>query len=289
MDFHKGLVCFLLVCANAHADQFMMSMGADYSSGDYGSNDATHVTYVPWMASYETGRMTYKVTLPWIRVSGPGDIIPSTVGGVGGGSTGVVVCDNSGPGNSNNTPGCSDDSSASSGGSGGGASTATSRKRTTESGLGDVVASVGYNMLNSEDWVVDVTGRVKFGTASRSRGLGTGKEDYALQVNVDKYFGSPYVSLGMGYRWLGEPRGVDFNNVTYGSLGAGYKVGNAGDVGVSYDWATAAVDNGPKPQEVSIYASYRFENHYKLSGVLYTGLSNASPDAGAGVTLAYYF
>ena len=42
-------------------------------------------------------------------------------------------------------------------------------------------------------------------SASASCGLGSGKADYAVQANVDKYFGTPYVSIGLGYKWLGEP------------------------------------------------------------------------------------
>ena len=54
-------------------------------------------------------------------------------------------------------------------------------------------------MINQEDtsgWIVDLNGRVKFGTASASDRLGYGKTDYAVQANVDKYFGAPYVSVG---------------------------------------------------------------------------------------------
>jgi hypothetical protein len=107
-------------------------------------------------------------------------------------------------------------------------------------------------------------------------------------MNIDKQFGAAYANFGLGYKWLGEPSGVNYDNVVYGALGAGYNFSQM-TIGVSYDWATAAVDGAPKPQEVSIYASYRINNQYKLSGVIYSGLSNASPEVGGGVTLGYYF
>ena len=50
-------------------------------------------------------------------------------------------------------------------------------------------------------------------SASASYGLGSGKTDYSVQANVDKYFGAPYVSVGLGYKWLGEPSGVSYDNV----------------------------------------------------------------------------
>jgi hypothetical protein len=273
------------------ADGFSASVGADYSTGNYGTNESTKVFYMPFAATYETGAFTYKLTIPYIRVTGIGEIVPGGLGGAGSGSSGGV-----------GTFGCAGDNRR-------GASkpedngpcavtstttttTSTARRvRSTESGLGDIVAALTYNVLDDEatGFVVDVTGRIKFGTASESKGLGSGKTDYAAQVNVDKYFGAPYLSAGLGYKVLGEPRGVNYDNVVYGSLGGGYKFSNVTSMGFSYDWATAAVDGATRPQEVSVYASHRINNNYKLNGFIYTGLSNASPDVGAGATLSYYF
>lgn len=165
------------------------------------------------------------------------------------------------------------------------------RARTTESGLGDITALVTYNLVNNRDsgWIVDLTGRVKFPTASESKGLGSGQFDYAFQANVDKYFGNKYIAMGLGYRMLGEPAGVQYNNVTYGSLGGGYLLSKATKIGFSYDTATAAVDGRTQPQEVSIYGSHRFNDEYRLNAVIYKGLSDASPDFGGGATLFYFF
>ena len=52
--------------------------------------------------------------------------------------------------------------------------------------------------------MVDFTGRIKLPTASESKGLGSGKTDFAVQVNVDKNFNGPYVSSGLGYKILGD-------------------------------------------------------------------------------------
>ena len=86
-------------------------------------------------------------------------------------------------------------------------------------------------MIDQEDtsgWIVDLNGRVKFDTASASRGLGSGKTVYAVQANV--------------YKWLGEPTRVSYDNVVCGSLGGGCKFSKDTSFGASYNWATAAVD-----------------------------------------------
>ena len=77
-----------------------------------------------------------------------------------------------------------------------------------------------------------------------------------MQANVDKYFGAPYVSVDLGYKWLGEPSGVSDDNVVYGSLGGGYKFSRDTSFGVSYDWAAAAINGTTRPEVLSIYGSH---------------------------------
>ena len=294
MDVKKALMLMVFWSTSALADGFTASVGGDYSTGKYGSRESTDVYYMPLALAFDSGALTYKLSIPYIRVTGPGDIVP---GGFGGSSA------SSGGGSGVGAFGCAEDSRNGASkpeddGPCAGVTTTTTttttgkRKRTTESGLGDIVASVNYNVLDQLDtsgWIVDLNGRIKFGTASDSKGLGSGKTDYAVGVNVDKYFGAPYISVGLGYKWLGEPRGVNYDSVVYGAVGGGYKFSNDTSMGISYDWATAAVDGATRPQEVSVFVSHRINDQYKLSGVLYTGLSNASSDVGGGVTLSYYF
>jgi hypothetical protein len=294
MHFKKISLLVALLSTNVYADGFSASVGGDYSTGKYGTKDSTDVFYMPFSASYATGRMTYKVTVPFLRVTGPGDFVPSGLGGSGGGSTIVTTSDNcrgrdridrSGPGRgicpttTTIVPGAPPTPPVAT----------TKRKRTTESGLGDISAAATFNAVDNADWIVDFTGKIKFPTGSESKGLSNGETDYALQANVEKPFGAAFVDVGLGYRWLGEPKGVSYDNVTYGSLEAGYKFNDKVTAGVSYDWATAAVSDSSKPQEISVYGNYRFNENYKLSAVLYTGLSKANPDIGAGLTLGYNF
>lgn len=327
---------FLFAVTNVFADGFSMSVGSEYSTGKYGTGDTTRVTYVPTSVSYDKGAFSFKLVVPWITVTGPGDVVPSGISGSSSSSSVVsnVVCttstsssqqtvaassadDNGGnrqkgksSGSSGKSSGGSDDSASSSSvvtvqstsetcetinttvtTTKDGEVITTKRKRTTQSGIGDVVAAATYNLVDNEvtGLIVDVTGRIKFATASVSKNLGSGENDYTLQVNVDKYFGSPYLSFGLGYKWLGEPSGVNFNNVTYGSVGGGYKISNDSSVGVSYDWATAVVDGAERPREVSIYGSHRLSENYKLSAVVFKGLSDVNPDIGGGLTLNYFF
>lgn len=149
----------------------------DCSSGKYGDVASTDILYVPFTGKYETGRWMFKLTVPYIEVTGPGNVVRDV---------GVIR-------------------------------TSTSMTRTTQKGLGDVVAAATYNLYagGASDPVVDLTGKVKFGTADETKGLGTGENDYAAQVDVYKGFGR-FTAFGtVGYRVLGSPAGVFLNNVFY--------------------------------------------------------------------------
>lgn len=281
---------WLTLSSPVMADGFTFGVGADYSTGKYGGSQSTDVTYVPFSAQYNSGALTYKLTVPWISVTGPGIVIPGGLGGASSASSGTTgnfgcAADNrkgaSKP--EDNGPCAGTTTSTTTTGSSG------QRRITTESGLGDIVAAVTYNVVDSETtgFTLDVTGRIKFATASESRKLGSGENDYAVQAYMEKSFGAPFLSFGLGYKWLGEPSGVSYNHVKYGSFGGGYKFSNVTSIGISYDWATSAVDGGTNPREISIYGSHSFNQNYKLNAVIYSGLSDASSDVGGGLTLTY--
>ena len=281
------LLVGLLAATEVLADGFTVSTGVDYSTGKYGSNSSTNVVYAPTSVTYQTGKMTYKVIVPIISVTGDGSVVPSGFGSSGDGSSGSAGAFGCTGDNRKGAKKAEDNGVCAS--SVTSTTTTTTAKRTTETGLGDVVALATMNIVDNDQWAVDVTGKVKLPTASESRGLGSGKADYAVQADVDRYFGAPFVSAGLGYRVLGEPSGVTYRNVAFGSIGGGYKFSDKATAGVSYDWATASTSRASKPQLVSVYGSYRINEHYKLNTSVYAGLSHASPDVGGGMYLFYGF
>ena len=50
--------------------QLTMTVGVDYSEGDYGSPDTTTQWTIPLITKFETGPWTFRVTVPWVRVEG---------------------------------------------------------------------------------------------------------------------------------------------------------------------------------------------------------------------------
>ena len=153
---HQYTACLIVTACLAlplNADEFKVSSGVDYSSGDYGGDVDTDILFVPVTFSYSNAPWKAKVTVPWIQIKGPGNV-------VGGGDGGVIV-------------------------------NSASTETTTESGLGDIWASLAYSVeaIPDEWFYMDAVAKVKFPTADEDRGLGTGEFDYTLQLDFFKPVG----------------------------------------------------------------------------------------------------
>jgi predicted porin len=229
--------------------RFSISIGADYSSGDYGASEDTDVWAIPIGLKYRTGLWRFGISSSWLRVSSPN----------------IVDADGNFIGNSG--------------------------AKTTETGMGDLHLSAAYNLLDDRDYLIglDVTGKIKIPTADEDKFLGTGKTDYGLNVEVFKTINAWTPYWNVGYKWKGNPSGIDYNNVWSSSLGFDYQVNRDLIMGTSYDWQQKVTQFSQNSQEVSAYASYYLNNNNKLNFYLLTGYSDASPDWGSGLVMVHYF
>lgn len=232
--------------------QWKIATGVDYSSGDYGDTQDTDITYVPVTVRYLVDPWLFKVTVPWISIKGPGGVI-------GGGPDGPVV-------------------------TGGG-----NQPRRTESGLGDIVASVGYTLpgLMQQGTFVEFTGKVKFGTADEDEQLGTGENDYTIQVDVAKGFGAITPFGTLGYRKTGDSSEFELEDVFFVSVGAGYKLTDATSVGAIYDYREASTTTSDDPQDLVGYVTHKLSDVWALTAYAATGFSDGSPDANVGFQITY--
>lgn len=231
-----------------------VAVGAEYSSGKFGGTETTDTLYIPVVLRHETGPWVLKATVPWLRVTGPGNVI-------GGGADRVVV-----PGGGN-------------------------APRRTESGLGDIVLSGFYNLMDERKGGLglDVGAKVKLPTADDQKGLGTGKLDYAAQLDFFKPFDATTLFGSVGYRVYGDPAGVTLKDVFYTSIGASYRMSSQQSIGVAYDYRPAIVDGGGKVSELTAFWSNRLTPQWKLQVYGVVGFADASPDAAIGALLERRF
>lgn len=233
---------------------FSATSGVDYSTGKYGQSQSTDITYIPLTGKYETDLTTVKLTIPWLQITGPGDVV---------GADATLI------------------------------SNLSNQKRTTESGLGDIVIALTQTVANigeSSPLTLDLTGKVKLATASRTKGLGTGENDYIVALDGYKPISSSATLFaGLGYKKTGDPKDLALNNVWFSSLGLSYKVNQTSSAGIMADYRQASINSSEPLREVTAFFSHKFSPDYKLQSYLTHGYSNASTDWGGGIMLGHTF
>ena len=255
--------------AGAEEGTVSVGTGYNYSSGTYGTSQTTRISTIPFDLGYAIGAWTFKLDVPFINISGPSNVIPG-IGPVnnknpksrGLGSTGTV------------TPGT--------------ASTVTSG---SASGLGDVVTSATYNVFNDSaaQFGIDLGGKIKFGTADKNKGLGTGENDYGVEIDAYKKVNSTTIFGGVGYTKLGSSQNIQLKNVLNASIGASLALNEASSVGVSFDYRQRSSDSGFSRREATAFYTLRASKAWKTQLYLLKGFSDGSPDFGAGLTATYSF
>ncbi|MDY6981103.1 MAG: hypothetical protein SV201_14600, partial [Pseudomonadota bacterium] len=126
-----GLILFLLGNI-AFAGEYSISAGVEYTEGDYGTSIDTSMLYMPVALTYQADKYMWRVTVPYVRISGSEDVLFSST---------------------KRSPMFS-------------TSTTSSRER-TDSGLGDIILTGRY-LLQKETpnspWLA-MTANIKLGTA----------------------------------------------------------------------------------------------------------------------------
>lgn len=234
---------FLVSCPAIAENQFSLGSGFDYSSGKYGNTVSTDILYVPVTGKYETEDFTFKLTVPYISITGPGGVVRGI------GRFGRVI---------------------------------TRTTKTTNSGLGDVTSSLTYGAYSDESLALDLVGNVKLGTADAQKGLGTGENDYSGQVDGYYSLDETTLFATAGYKTYGLPAGQSLSNTSYGTIGVGQKIDKEISMGAMFDAAESASTTSAATQELTVYLSNKISPALKFQVNVLRGFSTASPDYGFG-------
>jgi hypothetical protein len=259
-----ALVCSGPALAEEGESHWRLSTSYNYLKGDYGTGQDTELVYVPvtFGAYFDPYRLT--LTVPYLRQTSQNLVL---TGG------GVAVNKKKPPQSMIG---------------------AVAGKR-TEDGLGDVLLRASYVLFEErpqQPWLPEVEPylKIKFPTADKDRGLGTGEFDETIGVDLSKEVWdrtSAYVTLA--YTFFGSPRGETLRDSFAGSIGAAYTVFRPLSVYAFLDGATAIAPGQDDPLEVRVGAEYRLAKFVKLTGSAMKGLSDGSADWGfsAGVALRF--
>ncbi len=263
--------------AKSNPGVFRVSTGVSFSSGDYGDTSKTNVFSTTIGAKYSNGPFSIRLTVPYVRISGPGSIVDTPEGRGGGSGRGS----NSGSGSSNSGSGGSSVSS--------GAEIIGGATRQTSSGLGDISVGATYSFDLGDELYLDASARVKLPTASVSKRLGTGKTDVTAALDVTKYFGPVGVYAGGRHRFVGKSATSALRDTWGATIGASFDASDKTTIGVDYDWQQSSFADGKSIQEATAWATLRLSKQLSMNLYGSTGFNSNSVDAAGGLTLTWRF
>ena len=264
-----GLLTVGLLCAavSARAEEthaaaaktrtdWRFSSSLNYESGTYGTGVRSSSLYVPFTAKRIFGKAFASLTVPYVSQTTDGGV--TNVGGR------FVKT-----------------------GRGRGADT-----RTTQSGLGDLIARGGYDVLVEDSHPLDLTvvAKVKLPTAQRSKGLGTGEFDAGVGVEGAKTVAPGWTVLGdLYFTAIGDPPGLDLNNQFSGDVGVAHLFSPGLTGTVLLEGSNAIYPGGSASIDARAMLDYRLTDAVSINGGLLVGLSKAASDYGFSFGGTYRF
>ena len=258
---HTFIVIGLVVSWDNYADAedtWQTGLSVYHSSGDYGTGSTTTITSIPLSIRrlFQDGDVT--LVVPFLSVTSDCSVtllsgVPNQTGG---------TCPTTTTKNGKQVKGLRPTT-------------------TTESGIGDVILRARYYVVDEHGWVptVAVTAKIKFPTADRDRGLGTGEFDEGLGLQVSKKLTEAWISFAdLGYTNLGNPPGVTLRNQWNYDLGVGYYFTKTLLGSVYYEEWTAVVSGRPNPRDLLVAMNYTASSTWRFNTSIARGLSDGAPN-----------
>lgn len=246
----KGLLGAVLVCQSAWAAHpwTLGNVPSDYQ-GRYGTHHTIGIFYDPTYLQYQTPGLRVKLTVPYISVSH----LP-----VGAKLTNGTL-----------------------------SSHTQSRQTRSASGLGDIWLATHVTVLPERGLRPAIVPyfKVKFGTASASEGLGTGRNDYELGVGLNSTIGSNVFPFAhVGYRFVGSPPGQGLRNIATYDAGVSIATSARNVVTAMYAGAQSEQRGYAGPSDAILAWNYNVTAAGSGFQVYFDkGLSNGSAGLGGGV------
>jgi hypothetical protein len=242
---------------SAPGGDFLFKIGAAYDEGDFGTLETSRVLFVPVTLRYVSSRFDISAT--------PSFALVNTTGGV------RLVEGVPTPTGENPT-----------------------EIRETASGIGDTVIRGRVYLVDdygADSPVPAVTPffKVKIPTARDDLNLGTGETDYGFGLEIDKQIPPVLVFGDVSYTVIGKTPSLPLRNRPAASFGLGFRISEAVLASGLLDWRRSIIQGNENPTEVVGVVSFRLSPVVTFSPHAFVGLTDSSPDFGAGFELAFRF
>lgn len=166
----------------------------------------------------------------------------------------------------------------------------TTGQTATEEGIGDIILRGGMVLVPQTESGFSVTGSlaVKLPTADENKGLGTGETDYAAFLGLRRRIGNNRFILSAGYIKVGDPAGLDFNDVTVYDIGYA-RIFTRTELSAWYEGRRSVIPGVKNPQEINIGFFHILNQDYSIKGSGFAGLNNGGPDSGLNLGIVRWF
>ena len=228
-----------------------LETGLEYYTGKFGTDHPTDILYVPVTGKIHSKEWTLKMTIPYIEITGANNVV---------GRLGQTV------------------------------GTAT-HTHIVRAGMGDWVVSATRNIFNNgyNGFALNLTGKVKIAMADSAKGLGSGKNDYALETTLFRP-SRRFTTFGtLGYKNYGSPEAYTLNNVFYGSLGGSYRFNRTTSGGAMLVAGERIMANRSNRAEAIFFFSHKLGKQWKTQGYMLKGFTDSVPNWGGGILIDYMF
>jgi hypothetical protein len=208
---------------------------------------------IPITGRVTTGRLRISAQLPYVRVSGPGNVVAPS------GPLGLpILVDPSRP--------------------------AEVRNR---AGLGDARLGVAYD-LSIPTVNASLNAGAKLPTASVKKGLGTGQADYWIGADVSTTVGAVTPFAGFNFTKVGDPKNFELRDTISGQAGAALRLGGSASAHVGYSYSESADDVSQDDQR--LFGGVNTALGKRVSLGIYGSAGVTGPaNVGAGVSLGIGF
>jgi hypothetical protein len=291
------LAATLMILAAPHAalaqgEQWQVGTSPSFSTGRYGTETRTEVLHTPITARrlFTDGDLT--VVFPWTCIRGNGAV--TVVGGspvrtdvageraaaaeaaAAGGTTRAGGTTTGRTGATGNTGGTSASTAST--------TTATTAAVSTACGMGDIIVRGRYYVVDERRWLPTIALRahVKTPTADADEGLGTGRPDEGIGIEISRTFerGTTLMVDG-GYTVIGQPAGVDFNNTWWYDVGLGQDIaGGVLNLSVFFEEYSAIVPGLASARDILASLTIKGAGGWRIQISSEFGLSDGAPDHG---------
>ena len=281
----------------ANQDHFSLSLGFEFSSGDYGTDQTTDSYRIPLTLDYAPNqKLDFELVIPYIHQSN-GATIP--LGGMRFSMQNSTVGSGSGSGGMDGGSGSGGMGSGSgSGGMGSGSGSAgtsvvssAAASSGSQSGLGDLTLTVGYTLIDEtrSSPLFRPLMYLKFPTADETRGLGTGAFDFGGGLSLAKTLGNWATYAEILYIAPGSSDTFDPDHYWSWQTSASYRFTERLSTGIGLSGATSAFAGGDAALQAKLTVDYMVSQRGSLGGYLAKGLTDGSADFGVGIFAAIGF